>query len=123
MDRKIIHNKVGKMNVLIEHQRTETNYGIGLPKYVALATSLNTAHASRDWRDDAITFKHKYNNGKLIETYYLIWGPSDQLEYNGFTELRTPSGRKMSLGAALKQFQEAIKATEFLEFRKVYKGV
>ena len=59
------------------------------------------------------------NNGKLIETYYLLWGSNDQLEYNGFTELRTLSGRKTSFGAALKQYQEAIKATEFINIQKI----
>lgn len=119
MARKIKHNVVGNMNVLIEYQRTEPNQGVGLPKHIALASSLNTLHTSKSWRDERIEFKQKYNNGKLIETYYLLWGSNDQLEYNGFTELRTLSGRKTSFGAALKQYQEAIKATEFINIQKI----
>jgi hypothetical protein len=118
MSRKIEHNRVGQMKVLVEFQRTEPNWGPDIPKHVALASSLNVAQT--DWRTDKTVFRTKYNKvGRIIETYYLLWGPNDQYEFSGFTELRTPSGRKMAFKSALKIYQEAIKATEFMEFKKI----
>ena len=120
MSRKIEHNKVGQMKVLVEFQRTEPNWGKDLPKHVALASSTNAS--TEDWRTGETTFRTKYNKntGRIIETYYLLWGPTDHWESNGFTELRTPSGRKMSEKTALRMYNEAVKATEFLEFKKVF---
>lgn len=118
MSRKIEHDRVGQMKILIEFQRSEPFWGKDLPKHVALATSLNVAQT--DWRTDKTVFRTKYNKtGRIIETYYLLWGPTDQWEFNGFTELRTPSGRKMSYKTAMKFYKDAIKATEFMEFKKI----
>jgi hypothetical protein len=50
---------------------------------------------------------------------YLNGIKTDDFANNGFTHLQTPSGRAMSFKSALKQFNELVKAAEFVTFNKI----
>jgi hypothetical protein len=49
----------------------------------------------------------------------LLWGDTNDFANGGFTHMQTPSGRAMSFKSALKQFNELVKATEFVKFNKI----
>jgi hypothetical protein len=49
----------------------------------------------------------------------LIWGVDDRFEESGFQHLTTKSGRKVSFKSALKIFNDARKATEFVNFSRI----
>lgn len=120
MSRKIEHIKIGKMDILIEYQRTEANYGPGLPKHVALAESINVL--KEDWRTGSLTPKYELNSkNKIKKHYYLLWSLNEDYHLGGFTHLVTKSGRPVSFKSAMKTYRDAVMATEFLEFKKVSK--
>lgn len=120
MDRFINHGKLGKVEILMSFQRIED--GISLPKVVALAKCTTRPVESTSWSNlGEISYKRSYNSrtGKLVEQYYLVWGTDDNFYDAGFRHLSTPSGRKVSFKSALKIFNDAIKATEFVNFSKI----
>lgn len=105
---KINHKNIGKLEILVSFQRTEN--GNDLPKHVALA------------RQDITTYKTSYNKtGNIVSTYYLLWADNNDFTTSGSTYLQTLSGRKMSFKSALKIFNQLIKATEFVTFKKLIK--
>ena len=113
---KIQHKNIGKLEILISFQRTEN--GNDLPNHVALAKGTNRPYT--DWRTDKTSYKTSYNKtGNIVQSYYLLWSDNDVFETSGSTYLQTPSGRKMSFKSALKIFNELVKATEFIEFKKI----
>jgi hypothetical protein len=120
MERFINHGKIGKVEILMSFQRMED--GKSLPKVVALAKAKTKPVASEKWSNlGEITYKASYNkrNGNSVEQYYLVWGTDDNFYDAGFRHLSTPSGRKVSFKSALKTFNDARKATEFVNFSKI----
>jgi hypothetical protein len=115
---KINHKKIGKLEILVSFQRTEN--GSDLPKHVALAKG--TTRPSHDLKTNTIWYKTSYSPvGNIVSTYYLLWADNNDFATSGSTYLQTPSGRKMSFKSALKIFNELIKATEFVSFKKLIK--
>jgi hypothetical protein len=120
MSRKIDHIKIGRMDILIEYQRTESNYGPGLPKHVALAESTNVL--KEDWRTGSLKPAYELNSKNRIKKhYYLLWSSNEDYHLGGFTHLITKAGRPVSYRSAMKTYKDAVMATEFLEFKKVSK--
>jgi hypothetical protein len=120
MERFFNHKDLGKVEVLMSYQRTED--GKDLPKLITLVKSSKRPYASEKWSNlGEITYKTSYNrrNGKITEQYYLGWGTNDNFNESGFQHLTTRSGRKVSFNMALKIFNDARKATEFLNFSKI----
>lgn len=119
MERFISHKDLGKVEVLMSFQRTED--GKDLPKVIALATSTTRPYVSEKWKNyGEVSFKRAYNNqGKVVTHYYLVWGTDDNFVESGFQHLTTKSGRKVTLKSALKIFNDAKNATEFVNFSKV----
>jgi hypothetical protein len=120
MERFIIHKNLKKVEILMSFHKTED--GKELPKVIALAESTRRPYVSEKWSNlGEITYKASYNkrNGNLVKNYYLVWGDDDRFEESGFQRLTTSSGRKVSFKSALKIFNDARKATEFLNFSKI----
>lgn len=119
MERFFNHKDLGKAEVLMSFQRTEN--GKDLPKVIALATSIMRPCVSEKWSNlGAVTFKRSYNNkGQLTKHYYLIWGTDENFTESGFQQLVTKSGRKVPFKSALKTFNEAKNATEFVNFSRI----
>jgi hypothetical protein len=119
MERFFNHKNLGKVEVLMSFQRIKD--GKDLPKVVALASCVKRPVVSEKWSNlGEVSFKRAYNNqGKVVKHYYLVWGTDDRFEESGFQHLTTKSGRKVSFNSALKTFNEAIKATEFVNFSKI----
>jgi hypothetical protein len=119
MDRFINHKDLGKVEILMSYQRTED--GKNLPKVVALATSTIRPVISEKWTNRGeVSFRTAYNNkGNVVKHHYLVWGTDDNFRESGFQHLTTQSGRKTSFNSALKTFNEARKATEFINFSKI----
>ena len=119
MERFISHKDLGKVEILMSYQRTED--GKDLPKVIALATSPTRPHISEKWQNRGeVTFRTAYNNkGNVVTHYYLVWGTDDRFEDSGFQHLTTKTGRKVTLKSALKTFNEAKNATEFVNFSKI----
>ena len=119
MERFISHKDLGVVEILMSYQRTED--GKDLPKVIALARSSKTSHIS--------TFRHNFgetvfrtsrnNKGEISYHYYLVWGNDDNFRESGFQHLTTKSGRKVTLKSALKTFNDAKNATEFVNFSKI----
>ena len=120
MERYIQHKDLKKVEILMSFQRFED--GNELPRVIALGKSAQRPYVSEKWCNyNEITYKTSYNkrNGKVVYNYYLIWGVDDQFEESGFQLLTTPSGRKVTLKRALKVFNDARKATEFVNFSRI----
>lgn len=120
MKRYIQHKDLKRVEILISFQRLED--GNELPRVIALGKSTQRPYVSEKWSNlGEITYKTAYNkrNGKVVENYYLIWGVDDRFEESGFQLLTTPSGRKVSFKSALKVFNDARVATEFVNFSKI----
>ena len=119
MDRFINHKDLGKVEVLMSYQRTED--GKDLPKVIALATCAMRPVVSEKWSNlGEVSFKRAYNNkGNVVKHHYLIWGTDENFKESGFQQLVTKSGRKVSFKSALKIFNDARKATEFVNFSKI----
>jgi len=119
MERFFNHKDLGKVEVLMSFQRTEG--GKDLPKVIALATSTTKPCVSEKWSNlGEVTYKQSYNNkGQLTKHHYLIWGTDENFRESGFQQLVTKSGRKVSFKSALKIFNDARKATEFVNFSKI----
>lgn len=96
--------------------------GNELPSVIALGTSTQRAYTSEKRSNyGEVTYKTSYNNrtGRKVSNYYLFWGVDDRFEESGFQILTTKSGRKVSLKSALKIFNDARKATEFVNFSRI----
>lgn len=119
MERFFNHKDLGKVEVLMSFQRTEN--GKDLPKVIALVTSNTRPVVSEKWKNyGEVSFKRAYNNqGKVVTHYYLVWGTDDNFVESGLQHLTTKSGRKVTLKSALKIFNDAKNATEFVNFSKV----
>jgi hypothetical protein len=120
MERFFNHKDLGKVEVLMSFQRTED--GKDLPKVIALVTSTMKPYVSEKWSNlGEITYKRSYNlkNGNVVSNYYLVWGTDYDFKDSGIQLLTTNSGRKVSFKSALKIFNDARKATEFLNFSKI----
>lgn len=120
MERFFNHKDLGKVEILMSFQRLED--GEELPKVIALGVSTQRPYASEKWSNlGEITYKTSYNkrNGQKVENYYLFWGVDDRFEESGFELLTTPTGRKISLKRALKIFNDARLATEFVNFSRI----
>lgn len=119
MERFISHKDLGVVEILMSYQRTED--GKDLPKVVALARSSKRPYES--------TYRHNFgetvfrtsrnSKGEISYNYYLVWGTDDRFEDSGFQHLTTKSGRKVSFNSALKTFNDAKNATEFVNFSKI----
>jgi hypothetical protein len=110
----IVHRKLGNTKIHVEFERF--NEGQPMPIHVALAECTTILRESdkgwyRSWKINA--------RNSVTTQYYLLWGDTNDFANNGFTHMQTPSGRAMSFKSALKQFNELIKATEFVKFNKI----
>ena len=115
---KINHKNIGKLEILVSFQRTEN--GNDLPKHVSLAKG--TTRPSHDLQSGKTWYKTSYSPvGNIVPTYYLLWADNDDFATSGSTYLQTQSGRKMSFKSALKIYNELVKATEFVTFKKLIK--
>jgi hypothetical protein len=120
MEKYIQHKNLKKVEILMSFQRLED--GEELPKVIALGKSTQRAYTSESRSSfGEVTYKTSYNrkNGNIVENYYLFWGVDDRFEESGFQLLTTPSGRKVTLKRALKLFNDARKATEFVNFSRI----
>jgi hypothetical protein len=120
MEKYIQHKDLKKVEILMSFQRLED--GEELPKVIALVKSTQRAYTSESRSSfGEVTYKTSYNrkNGNIVENYYLFWGVDDRFEESGFQILTTPSGRKVNLKSALKIFNDARKATEFVNFSRI----
>ena len=116
----IVHKDLKTVEILMSYQRLED--GEELPRVIALGASTQRAYTS-DSRSNfgEVTYKTSYNkkNGQKVWNYYLIWGVDDRFEESGFQLLTTRSGRKVSFKSALKIFNDARVATEFVNFSRI----
>ena len=115
-----MHKDLKKVEILMSFQRLED--GEELPKVIALGKSSQRAYTSESRSSfGEVTYKTSYNrkNGNIVENYYLFWGVDDRFEESGFQILTTKSGRKVNLKSALKIFNDARKATEFVNFSRI----
>jgi hypothetical protein len=120
MEKYIQHKDLKKVEILMSFQRLED--GEELPKVIALGISDQKAYTSESRSSfGEVTYKTSYNrkNGNIVENYYLFWGVDDRFEESGFQILTTKSGRKVNLKSALKIFNDARKATEFVNFSRI----
>ena len=120
MEKYIQHKDLKRVEILMSFQRLED--GQELPKVIALGKSTQRPYVSEKWCNyNEITYKTSYNKktGQVVENYYLIWGVDDRFEESGFQHLTTKSGRKVSFKSALKIFNDARKATEFVNFSRI----
>jgi hypothetical protein len=120
MDRFIQHKNLKLVEILMSYQRRE-GYKDS-PKVIALAKSTQRPYVSEKWSSSGeITYKTSYNkrNGMPTENYFLVWGEDDRFEESGYQLLVSASGKKVSFKTALKIFNDARKATEFLNFQKI----
>jgi hypothetical protein len=121
MGNYIQHKDLKKVEILMSYQRLED--GKELPSVIALGASTQRAYTSstRFGAVGEVTYKTSYNkrNGQKVWNYYLIWGVDDRFEESGFQLLTTRTGRKVSLKNALKIFDDARKATEFVNFSRI----
>lgn len=120
MEKYIQHKDLKKVEILMSFQRLED--GQELPKVIALGKSTQRAYTSESRSSfGEVTYKTSYNHktGRIVENYYLFWGVDDRFEESGFQILTTPSGRKVNLKSALKIFNDARKATEFVNFSRI----
>jgi hypothetical protein len=120
MEKYIQHKDLKRVEILMSFQRLED--GQELPKVIALGKSTQRPYVSEKWCNyNEITYKTSYNKktGQVVENYYLIWGVDDRFEESGFQILTTKSGRKLNLKSALKIFNDARKATEFVNFSRI----
>jgi len=120
MEKYIMHKDLKKVEILMSFQRLED--GEELPKVIALGKSSQRAYTSESRSSfGEVTYKTSYNrkNGNIVENYYLFWGVDDRFEESGFQILTTKSGRKVNLKSALKIFNDARKATEFVNFSRI----
>jgi hypothetical protein len=120
MEKYIQHKDLKKVEILMSFQRLED--GEELPKVIALGTSTQRAYTSEKRSNyGEIAYKTAYNTrtGRIVENYYLFWGVDDRFEESGFQILTTKSGRKVNLKSALKVFNDARKATEFVNFSRI----
>ena len=120
MEKYIQHKDLKKVEILMSFQRLED--GQELPKVIALGKSTQKAYTS-EYRSNfgETVYKTSYNKktGQVVENYYLFWGVDDRFEESGFQLLTTKSGRKVNLKSALKIFNDARKATEFVNFSRI----
>ena len=115
-----MHKNLKKVEILMSFQRLED--GKELPKVIALGKSTIKPYVSETWSNfGEITYKTSYNKktGQIVENYYLFWGVDDRFEESGFQLLTTKSGRKVSFKNALRAFNDARKATEFVNFSRI----
>lgn len=116
----IVHKDLKTVEILMSFQRLKD--GKELPRVIALGTSTQKAFTS-DNRSNfgEVTYKTSYNHrtGRKVSNYYLFWGVDDRFEESGFQILTTATGRKVSLKSALKIFNDARAATEFVNFSRI----
>jgi len=120
MEKYIQHKDLKKVEILMSFQRLED--GEELPKVIALGVSDQRPYASQKLSSfGEVTYKTSYNNrtGRKVSNYYLFWGVDDRFEESGFQLLTNKSGRKVSLKNAIKIFNDARKATEFVNFSRI----
>lgn len=120
MEKYIQHKDLKRVEILMSFQRLED--GEELPKVIALGKSTIKPYVSETWSNFGETiYKTSYNKktGQVVENYYLFWGVDDRFEESGFQLLTTRSGRRVSLKSALKTFNDARKATEFVNFSRI----
>jgi len=120
MGNYIQHKDLKEVEILMSYQRLED--GKELPSVIALGKSTQRAYTSEKRSNyGEIAYKTAYNkrNGQKVWNYYLFWGVDDRLEESGFELLTTRTGRKVSLKSALKTFNDARKATEFVNFSRI----
>jgi hypothetical protein len=120
MEKYIQHKNLKKVEILMSYHRYYND--IELPRVIALGKSTQRAYTSESRSNSGeVTYKTSYNrrNGNIVENYYLFWGVDDRFEESGFQILTTPSGRKVNLKSALKIFNDARKATEFVNFSRI----
>jgi hypothetical protein len=99
----IVHKDLKTVEILMSYQRLED--GEELPRVIALGASTQRAYNKK--------------NGQKVWNYYLIWGVDDRFEESGFQLLTTRSGRKVSFKSAIKIFNDARVATEFVNFSRI----
>lgn len=119
MERFISHKDLGVVEILMSYQRTED--GKDLPKVIALARSSKRPYESTHRHNyGEIIFKTSRNSkGEISYHYYLVWGIDIDFRESGFEHLTTKSGRKVTFKSALKTFNDAKNATEFVNFSKI----
>jgi hypothetical protein len=121
MERFIMHKDLKKVEILMSFQRFED--GKELPRVIALGKSYQRPYVLEKWSSSAeiTTYKTSYNKrtAQKSENYYLIWGVDDRFEESGFQHLTTKSGRKVSFKSALKIFNDAKNATQFVNFLRI----
>ena len=112
---KIDHKALGNVEVLLQFQKRIE--GEDQPKYLGLVKSYTQVdYENGSYRRSWITG----SSGRTLKPiYYMLWSNTSDLHLAGWTELRTPSGRKQSLGGALKRFNKAIEALDHVRFNKI----
>lgn len=97
MERIFDHNELGRIKPLLTYQRIE-NDSI---KMVTLVSSS--------------AYRIKYN--RIHMAYYLMWGNTHDLNENGYVRILTKAGKNPTFKSAIKFFNQAKLATEFINFK------
>ena len=117
--KEFIHSDLGKIQVLVEIERTERYVSTG--KHIALVKCYMVPREHKwDGTINGFDFKHA-RVGNIKPEYYLLWGNDQDLNNRGITHLQTQSGRAVSERSALKRLKEAHGAMQFVNFKPYIK--
>jgi hypothetical protein len=119
MERFISHKNLKLVEILMSYQpNKQDNNPSGV---IALAKGQLRPHVSNRWDNlGEIEYKTSYNNqGELKQQSYILWCNDGNLSESGFQHLTTPTGRSVSFRVALRRFNDAKKATRFVNFSKI----
>jgi hypothetical protein len=119
MERFISHKDLGIVEILMSYQRAEN--GEELPRVIALARSSKRPYVSSSRHNfgETIFRTSRNSKGEISYHYYLVWGVDSDFRESAFEHLTTKSGRKVTFKSALKTFNDARKATQFVNFSKI----
>lgn len=114
-----IHNNLGKIQVLLEIERTENYKTTG--KHIALVKCYMIPREHK-WDGTIDGFDLKCCQvGNIKPEYYLLWGNDQDLNNRGITRMQTLSGKAVSKRTAFKRLHEAHKAMQFINFKPYIK--
>lgn len=97
MERIYDHTELGRIKPLLTYQRSEND----LVKMVTLVSSST----------------YRIRTDRIRMAYYLMWGNNHNLNENGYVRILTKSSRNPTFKSALKFFNQAKLATEFINFK------
>lgn len=91
------HNELGRIKRVLSYQRDEND----LDKTVTLVSSST----------------YRIKTKRIRMAYYLMWGNTHDLNENGYVRILTKAGKNPTFKSAIKFFNQAKLATEFINFK------